>query len=421
MHRLGFKYMTKSPAILAPEKGTANTAAIAVLGGFALVQLIVVLCSIWPAVVPVENLQKAFSRPGVSPLATPAATIAVPEVLPQASPTNKLTIPSLPGGMAMPRGGQPSLPTAGAKTFSNPLPPSAASPVPPLPSSVLPNATLPTLPLPVAVAPSTPLPTLPKSGVSAPLSAPTSPPASRTGNPQLDELVDTAQQLRELQQYSGAVEALERADLIAPDNAIVLRELMVTYQLLGQTDKAKAIRDRIQQLRGNGSAETAIPSMSADAMRALASRDSAAAKTTADGPLRLGEIEVLHDATMLKGQRLALRVPLIAAPGQVIDHNQWRLDVFFYDQVKGVPAYPSIANPPVTTDDGACDFKQGGQEVVKVIYELPELSPADVAEFGQRTYLGYVVKLYYQNKLMSQAADPVTLFNYRAPGSSTAR
>ncbi len=231
---------------------------------------------------------------------------------------------------------------------------------------------------------------------------------SRTGNAQTDELVETAQQLRELKEYAGAVEALERADLIAPDNVVVLRELMVTYQLHGQTDKAAAVSERLS-LIGNKS-QSAAPAASFPA-------EAVATQPVANGPMKLGTIEVLRDLTVLSGQRLALRIPLIVAPGVPIDPDAYNLDVFFYDQVNGVPAYPTIADPPVKSHDGAFDFKQGLQEIIKIVYHLPELTPADVAAFGQRTYLGYVVKLYYQGKLMSVAAEPSALLNYRAPAS----
>ena len=418
MHSLGFKYMIKNPAILAPEKGTANAFAVSVLCAFALAQLLAVATTLWVPGAAATSEEPGTRLPATSPTAMPA------DALPSGPlPTGPLNLPALPNGMAMPSGGRPSLPTATLPqlpplpVFTNPLPPSAAASVPPI------RATQP--PLSAASLPPPALPTAPISRALAPPPVPTpqpEAPTSRTGNPEIDSLIETAQQLRELRQHDQAAQTLERADLIAPDNALVLRELSVTYQLMGQADKAKAIQVRLQNLRGTGA--TGVPQqqgLSADAMRAMASRDAAAAQPVANGPLRLGAIEVLHDATFIKGQRLALRVPLIGAPGITIDPNVWRLDVFFYDQVNGVPAYPSIANAPVTTDDGACDFKQGGQEILKVIYELPELSPADVAEYGQRSYLGYVAKLYYQNKLMSQTADPVSLFNYRPSSTAPAR
>ena len=107
MHRLGFKYMTKNPAILAPEKGTANTAAVAVLGGFALLQLGLALHSLWPILAPIEKLQKAFSPSSATHLASPAEAKSVPVVSSPAQPSNALTLPALPGGMVMPTGGKP--------------------------------------------------------------------------------------------------------------------------------------------------------------------------------------------------------------------------------------------------------------------------------------------------------------------------
>ena len=52
-----------------------------------------------------------------------------------------------------------------------------------------------------------------------------------------------------------------------------------------------------------------------------------------------------------------------------------------------------------------------------VTYFLPTLTPGEVAAHGRRAYHGYVVRLYYQNKLQDVAAEPRDLLDFGLPTS----
>jgi hypothetical protein len=119
------------------------------------------------------------------------------------------------------------------------------------------------------------------------------------------------------------------------------------------------------------------------------------------------------------GQKLVVKVPVRSTPGSTIDPSLMNLDVFFYDRVDGTRVENTKADPPVFSFDMPMDFATG-EEVVSVVYHMPKLSAEEEAEIGRREFYGCVVKLYYQQKLLSTTAEPRDLLNQSGTSSGTA-
>lgn len=238
----------------------------------------------------------------------------------------------------------------------------------------------------------------------------------------MDELIEVAVQSRELNDADGAMQALERADLVLPDNPVVLREKAMTYGKMGRADKAQAMWDRVSRLGPGAGAGSMVPPASGtappgpqpnapDALNsAFASLGASGAAPAASGPLTLGRCQVIHDATVTKGQKVLLKIPVQAQPGLRVAVSDWNLDVLFYDRVDGARLEPTNADPVAMTFDMPVDF-QSSEEIVTAVYHMPELSAQEMANIGRRELGGYVVKLYYQNRLMSTAASPRELLS----------
>ena len=243
-----------------------------------------------------------------------------------------------------------------------------------------------------------------------------------------------ALQSRDLGDNEGALEALNRADLLVPDNPRIMHEKVLTLQRLGRPAEAAAAGSPAAAAAGlppaaanrsdlgsepPPSAFPGAPSPSASASPAdklnqsFGSHGGPAASpmvaavpppATINGALSLGEIQVLRDPAVTKGERFSLKVPLIAAQGEVIDPNQMALDVFFYDKVNNERVELTMADKPKFAYDTAGDFKNG-REVLSVLYNLPEFSAREIAEHGRHTFYGYVVKLYYKNRLVGAVSN----------------
>ena len=97
------------------------------------------------------------------------------------------------------------------------------------------------------------------------------------------------------------------------------------------------------------------------------------------------------------------------------------IHVYFYDKVGKDRVEPSKADQPEQKwVSQRVDWALHNEELLDVVYHMPELRPEELRDLGKRSYYGYVVKLFYQNRLMSQKADPPSLLDFKpaAPGSA---
>ncbi len=91
------------------------------------------------------------------------------------------------------------------------------------------------------------------------------------------------------------------------------------------------------------------------------------------------------------------------------------IHVYFFDKVgtdrieatRADPPTPSWASAPV-------DWKEG-EELVDFSYNMPELNAEELRDLGKRSYYGYVVKIFYQDRLMVEQAEPKSLADYKPP------
>jgi len=125
----------------------------------------------------------------------------------------------------------------------------------------------------------------------------------------------------------------------------------------------------------------------------------------------------VRDPSVVRGERFSLKVPLTAAPGEIIDPKQMILDVMFYDKVNDQSIELTMADKPESAYDTTGDFRNGS-EIISVRYNLPEFTPAQIAELGRHVFYGYVVKLYYKNHLMGTMANPPELSTMSDRGTS---
>lgn len=256
---------------------------------------------------------------------------------------------------------------------------------------------------------------------------PTSPPPPITPDAAAELLRDvnyvvtTAKEIRGLSDMQGALELLKRADQLTPDHPAIIAEIAQTYEQMGIKDKATDAWRRIQLLGatragsfyelasrrlGDGSAGVAVPAL--------------ASGGDSEKFLRLGPCQVARDFQVNTGERFVLRVPVVRAGNQPVDRNAMNLEVFFFDRVNGTQVAQSIAPEPVETWQSApVDWSGAGEELLDVVYHLPALSAAEVQQHGRRSYYGYMLRLYYNNKLQDVVAEPRDLLEFgSAPGTS---
>jgi len=330
----------------------------------------------------------------------------VPEIGQIAMPAPVLA-PPLPGTLAA-----PPAPAAAAPVWSAPPPIGSFQQTNPAPALIPQPAPMPA-PVTSSQPPSTPAP--------APAFKPD--PATQLLK-DVNYVVTTAKEIRGMSDMQGALEMLKRADALTPDHPAIIAEIAQTYEQMGVATKATDSWRRIQLL-----GETNAGSFYQLASRRLGAGPAAMSAPLAmpganglegEKNLRLGACQVARDFSVNNGERYTVRVPISRAGSQPVDGKAVNLEVFFFDRVNGAQVAQSIAPEPVETWQSApVDWSGSGEETLDVVYHLPALSAAEIQQHGRRSYYGYMLRLYYNNKLQDVAAEPRDLLEFGStPGAA---
>lgn len=251
------------------------------------------------------------------------------------------------------------------------------------------------------------------SAPAKPAAKPAGATADPAANMSLPEMIDLAKQVRGLGDMQGALEVLKRADLQYPASPEVASEMAQSYEQMGLTDKAATLWKQIEGMdpaRAAGFADLAKRKLTSPAADAAPMAEEAGVKS-----LSLGACQAVRDSTVTNGEKVLLQIPILRQGNAVIDPAQVDIDVYFFDRVNGEKVAQTIADEPVSTWAAApVDWSGLGEEPLHVNYFLPALTPGEVAAHGRRSYHGYVVRLYYQNKLQDVAAEPRDLLDFGA-------
>lgn len=407
--------MAQISPILTADRGRASATAWGVLCLLAVVQGALIIRAVW------QSREAAPAAPRQPPAASAPAAALMPPAL-AASAVAPVPSPAPPA--ASPFSVAPSTtappPIGSFEKPGNPVPVPTPAPVPtpPLmqPPAVVPR---PAAPVPPAAAPSPARPAERQDafGKILPDRAPAPdqklPLTGAVGDMSVEEMVELAKQVRGLDDMQGALEVLKRADLQYPDHPAVLEETAICYEKMGLADKAAAAWKRLETMSPEkAGAYRALAQRRLDAPADVVSTRTANADVSSK-VLRLGACQAVRDAAAAQGEKVVLRIPIQRTGLGAIDPRQVDVDVFFFDRVNGERIAQTIADDPVSTWSSApVDWSGPGEEPLDVVYFMPALSPAEIQNHGRRSYHGYLVKLYYQQKLQDVAAEPRDLLDY---------
>jgi len=238
-------------------------------------------------------------------------------------------------------------------------------------------------------------------------------------------VITSAKEIRGMSDMQQALELLRKADEVNPDHPAIIAEMAQTNEQMGLKAKATDAWRRIQLLgatKAGSFFELASRRLGSGSAAVTAPGLSTGAGADSEKYLRLGACQVARDFKISAGERYVLRVPIVRAGNRPINGQELNLEVFFFDRVNNVKVAQTIAPEPVETWQSApVDWNGTGEEVLDVVYHLPALSAAEIQQHGRRTYYGYMLRLYYNNKLQDVAAEPRDLLEFgSAPGGSPA-
>ena len=125
----------------------------------------------------------------------------------------------------------------------------------------------------------------------------------------------------------------------------------------------------------------------------------------------MGKIDARENADPKAETSIVLEISITKRLHEDVDTNRLKVQVFFYDIVN---------NRDIKLTDAEVNYKwltsrqwfEERPEILEVSYFRPRRSAASK---NSRKYLGYIVRLYFNNKLQAVAADPTKLLNIFPP------
>lgn len=303
-----------------------------------------------------------------------------------------------------------------------------------------------------------PAPSAPPLRLASP--APAITPASVLAEP--DRLLKDAVALREKGDTANALAKLQEASQRDPKNASVLAEMATTYESMGMIDRSNETWRKVQELgpaagsffeqadkrlkMGVAVAPTPAPPVSAS------SADAGAAPALSGIPegstFGISDVKATETPDPDADTNLMLRISVKKRPNVAADHTKVKIQVFFYDTVddKDIKLTDADVNYEWLTPKH--DWMETNPEILAVTYlraknrvlspeaalsaaaaaivpgkkAKPKAPDTPASEGGRRSYLGYIVRVYYHDQLQAMTANPPKLLSlFPAPATAPAQ
>jgi len=266
-----------------------------------------------------------------------------------------------------------------------------------------------------------------------------------------ERLLREANAARESGDTVNALARLQDAAQRDPKNAEVLAEMAMIYESAQNFDKSAETWRRVQEIGPSAGPlyeladmklKTGVPTSTsttaAAAPTAIAKLDVAGSRGTVEGiptgsTLGISEIAASETPDPDSETNLMLRISVKKRPNTVIDHTKVKIQVFFYDTVGDNDIKLTDADVSYEWLTPNHDWADSNSETLAVTYIRPKskaknaesdlaaaaainpakkgkpLKPAQPADSGLRKYLGYIVRVYYNDQLQDKRADPTKL------------
>jgi tetratricopeptide (TPR) repeat protein len=269
-----------------------------------------------------------------------------------------------------------------------------------------------------------------------------------------ETLLQLAKGFRERGDTTNAIAKLQQASALDPGNAEILAELALTYESMQLLDRSNEVWRRLQSLGPAAGPLFELADLKLQvgvpAPGGVGSAQPGDAAGIPDGStFGISELTLKREPDPNAETRLLLRVGVKVRPDAPIDHTKVKIQVFFYDTVNNDQVVLTNAEVNYEWVTPGHDWAETGTEVLDVTYLRPKRrdpvpgaalanQPMDVpdsvekakraarkpeaaaslpptSESGPRQYLGYIVRVYYQDQLQAVRAEPTRLLNLFPP------
>ena len=282
-------------------------------------------------------------------------------------------------------------------------------------------------------------------------------------------LIEQSRQLRQRGDMPSALARLREAQVAEPENPQVIAEMAYTYEKMQLADRAFEQWQRLYNMGDSIGVLYALadsrlhaappaPAPAAPAGGGVQSPAGALAGTTNNLPfqettvLKITDIHLDEVPDPNAEKKLVLKIVVKDRPGSAIDPTKVRILTYFYDLLDGKDIVLTDAQTDYAwVTPAPINWAGDKSEVLETTYfrakgapgtpapeasAAPSATPAHAARHGAhskkpdadaatpaptatpapvRTYLGYVVRLYYDRQLQDVQADPVRLLQQYPP------
>jgi tetratricopeptide (TPR) repeat protein len=281
-------------------------------------------------------------------------------------------------------------------------------------------------------------------------------PAMTSPAPSLvEQLLREGKELRQRGDTTNALARFQEALEGEPDNTSLLEEMAQTYESMQLVDRANDVWRRIKQISPSDSAmyeladrrlKVGVPTAATPEPGGTNPETDVAPRKdiggNADGPVMgISEVKTTVTPDADAETNLALEIGIKKQPGAVVDHNKVKILVFLYDVVNDKDVKLTDADVSNEWLTPKHDWSDTNPEMLLVRYvraktggALSESSLSEAAakvrpgqkghgskgaaDIGQRKYLGYIVRVYYDDDLQAVQAEPSRLLQQFPPSKS---
>ena len=296
--------------------------------------------------------------------------------------------------------------------------------------------------------------------VVSPVSATT--PAAVTAQPAVsapslvDQLLQEGIELRDRGDMTNALARFQEALDSEPNNTAVLEEIAKTYESMQLLDRANETWRRIKEMGPSAGAAYELADQRLKlGVSTPATTVSDAAGSSADVAARrdiggnaegsvmgITEVKTTETPDPDAEKNLTLQIGIKKQPAATVDHTKVKILVEFYDTVgdKDIKLTNADVNYEWLTPKH--DWTETNPEVLSVRYLSAKtagpssesaLSDAaatvrpgqkgrakgSAADIGKRKYLGYIIRIYYDDELQAVQAEPSRLLQHFPPSKSS--
>ena len=282
-----------------------------------------------------------------------------------------------------------------------------------------------------------------------------------------ERLLKEATQLRDKGDTTSALARLQEAAQRDPKNANVLAEMAMIYESIQLLDRSNETWKKIQDIGPSAGALYELADMklktgvkppapatttTGPGLAGSSPLDAGTTRTDADGipdgsTFGITEVNATDSPDAESETNMKLKISVKARPNAPIDHTKVKIQVFFYDTLNDKEVVLTDADVSYEWLTPHHDWKATNPEILAVTYLRPKnktiSSDAALAEAaasvtpsastkkkstakkepaaelpgesGHRKYLGYIVRIYYNDQLQAVRADPTRLLNIFPP------